>query len=162
MNVPQLAPAPPKRRRPGPVPLLAGLAVAAVVAVVVTFLVGSPLVAPAAAVPPPPTSDAEPYAREFATELEGDVRTPLPTPETFSHGVNIDGCDRNYGVRGECVPFNFPSGVGDSAQDRCAYLLLQRFGPLEVAGEDRQGLAPADGPVADSGNPYACPEELGT
>lgn len=108
----------------------------------------------------PPTSDADPYIRDFANDLSGEVHSPLPTPETFSHGPNIDGCDRGYGVRGECVPYNFPSGVADTPEAKCAWLASHQFRALEVPGEDRHGLVPPDGPQAPSGNPYACPNDL--
>jgi hypothetical protein len=152
-------PPPPPRSRRGPLVLAIGglVAVAAVVGLVLGFGPGTSTSQAA-----PPTSDAQPYVREFARNLSGEVRNPLPTPEVFSYGPTVDGCDHNYGVRGECVPYNFPPQVPETVAGKCAYLASHKFRSLEVAGTDRQHLAPAGGPKAPSGNPYACPRELPT
>jgi hypothetical protein len=142
------------RHRPWVLSLLAGVGVAVLGGYAFGLLGPEP--APVVA----PTSDAKPYIREYAQELEGKVRQPLPTPQTFSHGANLDGCDRSYGVDNVCVPFNFPNGVGTTPAAKCAWLKQQGFGPLEVPGKDRQNLVPAGGPKAPSGNPYACPDQL--
>lgn len=153
--------APPADRSPHRRAMLKiGAAVAALVSLVVVLVVvlmGGGSRPPAAG---PPTSDAAPYVRDFANQLSGAVRTPLAQPETFSHGPNIDGCDHAYGVRGECVPYNFPSGVGNTRVAKCAWLASHRFQALEVPGKDRHGLVPSGGPRAPSGNPYACPDVL--
>ncbi len=113
--------------------------------------------------PAPPTSDAQPFIRrDFANDLQGEVHTKLAEPEVFQYSVPIDGCDRNYGVRGECVPYNFPPQVANNPADKCAYLAKHEFKSLELVGTDRHKLVPAGGPVAPSGNPYACPAELPT
>lgn len=101
-------------------------------------------------------------AESFASELTGEVHEPLPAPETYTHGANIGGCDNNYGLGRECVPVNFPPGVQPASGAKCAWLREQGFGPLEVSGVDAQGLVPAGGPRAPSGNSYACPKDLGT
>ncbi len=111
----------------------------------------------------PPTSDAQPYLRrDFANDLEGEVRTKLPRPEVYTHAVPIDGCDRNYGVKGECVPYNFPPKIAETPAAKCAYLASNKFSNLDLVGEDRHDLVPAGAPVSPRGNPYACPAELPT
>lgn len=147
-------PPPPRRTKVTIAAALAGLA-AVLVVVVVAVLSGG-----GTAAQPPPTSDADPYIRDFANKLSGEVHTPLPTPEIFTHGPNVDGCDHAYGVRGECVPYNFPSGVGPTPAAKCAWLASHGFRALEVPGKDRHGLVPSGGPRAPSGNPYACPDVL--
>jgi hypothetical protein len=151
-------PTPPKRRRG---PWIAGTAMALVAAGLTTFFALGPRSAePAAAAPP--TSDAQPYVRDFANQLSGDVKQPLPSAEPYSYGPTVDGCDHDYGVRGECVPYNFPPGVANTPAAKCAWLATQKFRNLEVPGQDRHKLVPAGGPKAAGGNPYACPAELPT
>ena len=142
--------------------IAAGAVVGVIGVLVATVLLWSGTASSEQPKPPPPTSDAQPYAQSgFADELEGEVREPLPTPEAFSLGPTVDGCDHGYGVNAECVPYNFPPGVGKTTDAKCAWLKQQGAGPLEVPGEDRHELVPADGPKAPSGNPYACPAQLG-
>jgi hypothetical protein len=165
MNQRTMVQPPPPPARPGSGRSVRGIAVGAVVGVVAVLI--AVLLWPGSAAseqpaPPPPTSDAEPYAQSgFANDLSGKTYAPLPAPETFSYGPTVDGCDHAYGTRAECVPYNFPPGVGKDVAAKCAWLERQGAGPLEVPGEDRQHLVPANGPKAPSGNPYACPKELG-
>jgi hypothetical protein len=117
---------------------------------------------PFGSAPPPPTSDAEPYVRDFANALEGEVNEPLDTPAPFSYGENVDGCDHGYGAPNVCVPYNFPPQVAKNPAAKCAYLASHKFKALEVTGEDRHKLAPEGGPRSPSGRPYACPDVLPT
>jgi hypothetical protein len=103
-----------------------------------------------------------PHIQLYATALQGEVHTPLPTPEVYSHGDNLGGCDLNYGTGRECLPYNFPPSVKDTVAAKCLWLKKQGFPPMVVARTDRQGLAPAGGPVSADGKPWACPAELGT
>jgi hypothetical protein len=150
-------PPPPRRATVKIVAVLAGL-VSLVVVVAVVLLWDSNLLGSGGQ--PVPTSDADPYVRDFANGLTGEVNTPLAEPEVFSYGVNVDGCDRAYGVRGECVPYNFPPRVAKTSTAKCNWLASHHFRALEVPGKDRHGLVPPGGPRAPSGNPYACPNEL--
>ena len=103
-----------------------------------------------------------PHIQLFATALQGEVHKPLPTPETFSHGPDINGCDVNYGNGRQCLPVNFPPEVRKTVAAKCAWLKKEGFGSIEVRGTDAQGLVPAGGPKAPDGFAYACPKELGT
>ncbi|MGH3932921.1 MAG: hypothetical protein ACRDTF_23435 [Pseudonocardiaceae bacterium] len=152
---PVTGPPPPRRATVTIAATLAGLA--AVLVLVVLVLVDADATPGAA---PAPTSDADPYVRDFANDLSGEVHQPLAVPETFSYGPTVDGCDHAYGVRGECVPYNFPPGVANTPSAKCAWLAAHQFRALEVPGVDRHGLVPAGGRRAASGNPYACPNEL--
>jgi hypothetical protein len=128
----------------------------------VVIAAGAVLVATGTGGSEPPRSDAAPAIQAFAQELEGEVHQPLPAPENASHGPRIGNCDYAYGVRGECVPYAYPPAVADTPAAKCAYLKSLGARALEVPGEDTQKLVPAGGPRAPSGNPYACPAELGT
>jgi hypothetical protein len=166
MNQRTMVQPPPPPQGPAGKRSFRGIAAGAVVGVIAVVAVialwpGSAASEPPA--PPPPTSDAQPYAQSgFAGGLTGKTYAPLATPETFSHGPTVDGCDRGYGVHGECVPWNFPPGVGKDTAAKCGWLKQQGARALEVPGEDRHKLVPAGGPKAPDGNPYACPKELGT
>lgn len=106
--------------------------------------------------------DPDPVVADYARELGGEVREPLPPgqPEEFEHGPSIGGCAVGYGLRGECVPYTFPRYVADTYAAKCAWLEAQGAGALEVPGEDRHRLVPRGAPVSPLGNPYACPEVL--
>ncbi len=139
-------------QRRGPALLVVALVVA------IGWMAVDGLAAPPSPPPPAaPTSDAVPYVRAFADDLQGTVLTPLPSPEPFSYGESVDGCDHDYGVAGECVPYNFPPQVVDGAAAKCAYLGAHHFHDLELVGTDRHGLAPPGGPLAPSGRRYVCP-----
>jgi hypothetical protein len=57
----------------------------------------------------------------------------------------VDGCDRNYGTRAQCVPLKYPQG----ATDPCDWLRARGFTGLKVAVKDPQKLDP-------DGNRTAC------
>ncbi|GIF08283.1 hypothetical protein [Actinoplanes siamensis] len=113
------------------------------------------------AAPAPPVSSATPVAS--ATPVtESAVRprahaAPAPFVQSFAGqpgrarikpgrspknpvkvAPTVDGCDRNYGTRAQCVPLNFPKGV----RDRCAWLKAHGFSRVKVVVEDRQKLDP--------------------
>jgi hypothetical protein len=58
-----------------------------------------------------------------------------PTPVTIPW--NEDGCDHDYGTANQCVPWTIP---GSTSQAKCAWLRSNGFGPLQVAGTNRQDL----------------------
>jgi hypothetical protein len=58
----------------------------------------------------------------------------------------VTGCDFDYGTAGQCVPWTVP---GASPQARCAWLRSNGFGPLRVAGTNRQNLT-------EDARGYAC------
>jgi hypothetical protein len=77
--------------------------------------------------------------------------TPAPTarPATPVLDWHVTGCDSDYGTAGQCVPWTIP---GSTSQAKCAWLRSHGFGPLPVAGTNRQGLAEnARGYVCASG-----------
>jgi hypothetical protein len=47
------------------------------------------------------------------------------------------GCDADYGTPNQCVPWTIPGSTGAA---RCAWLKSMGFGPLKVAGTNRQDL----------------------
>jgi hypothetical protein len=70
-----------------------------------------------------------------------------PTPVKI--GWNEDGCDHDYGSPNQCVPWTIP---GSTSQAKCAWLKSNGFGPLQVAGTNRQDLTEnAQGYVCASG-----------
>jgi hypothetical protein len=79
-----------------------------------------------------------------------DRRTPTPTPTVTVTAPVLDwhvtGCDSDYGTAGQCVPWTIP---GSSSRARCAWLRSNGFGPLPVAGTNRQGLM-------ENGRGYVC------
>lgn len=50
--------------------------------------------------------------------------------------ANVDGCDRNYGGKTQCIPMTFPP----DADDKCDWLTAHGFQHIAVVGSDRQGL----------------------
>jgi hypothetical protein len=65
-------------------------------------------------------------------------------PVTANHGAtvpqniqNIDGCDADYGLPGDCVPRTIP---GSTPQAKCAWLRSNGFVKLKVYGTNRQHL----------------------
>jgi hypothetical protein len=89
-----------------------------------------------------------PYVQTFAGQpgVRPLPRRPSPTAP-LKVPANVDGCDRSYGTRAQCVPWVFPPGV----TDKCAWLGERGYldPPLAVAGKDRQRLDP-------DGNGIAC------
>lgn len=50
----------------------------------------------------------------------------------------VDGCDRNYGTKAQCIPSSYPKGV----KDRCSWLKEHGFTGIEVVADDDQKLDP--------------------
>ncbi|WP_127506201.1 hypothetical protein [Actinoplanes solisilvae] len=107
------------------------------------------------ATPPvaPPVDTARPPASVAATAEAGGSPAPFVQPFAAQPGVkplparpsptaklsippNVDGCDRAYGTRTQCVPTTFPA----SAKDKCAWLLANGFTGLTVRAPDRHRL----------------------
>ncbi|WP_328472947.1 hypothetical protein OHA21_11230 [Actinoplanes sp. NBC_00393] len=126
-----------------------------------TWPLSVPVAVPAASsasTPPPTTGPAPaptgreatpaPFVHTFAGQpgVRPLPRKPSPTAP-LAVPANVDGCDRSYGTRAQCVPWVFPPGV----TDKCAWLAERGYldPPLAVAGQDRQKLDP-------DGNGIAC------
>lgn len=73
----------------------------------------------------------------FARELKGERKklSKIPRPPV-QVPVNVDGCDRNYGNAGQCIPAALPPGY----RDYCQYLVGHGFKQVKVRGFDRKGL----------------------
>jgi hypothetical protein len=62
---------------------------------------------------------------------------------------NEDGCDHDYGLAYQCVPWTVP---GSTAKAKCAWLESNGFGAIKVYGTNRQHLPEnAQGYVCASG-----------
>jgi hypothetical protein len=93
--------------------------------------------------PPSAAPSSGPSVTPQATALQGTVFTadpkavqtvePVPVPQGY------DGCDHDYGVITQCVPWRFPNGITE-VSDKCEWLRLNGFHDLAVVGLDRQGL----------------------
>lgn len=93
--------------------------------------------APARSTAPGSVRTPAPHIQPFAQQPGVARQKPSPSPiATYRVAPNIDGCDHNYGVAGQCIPWVFPSGTADG----CAWLREHDFGPLVVAGQDRLHL----------------------
>ncbi|WP_430783200.1 hypothetical protein [Actinoplanes sp. G11-F43] len=89
----------------------------------------------------PPTSTVAPFVPTFGGRSSASPLPRLPSPTAaLSMPVNVDGCDRSYGTRSQCVPWRFPPGVTDG----CGWLRERGFldTPLTVRGADRHRLDP--------------------
>jgi len=90
-----------------------------------------------------------PYIHDFARGLRDK---PLKNPSGPHHVAvawNVDGCDHDYGTVNQCVPWNIPAPAGQ----RCQWLKANGFGPLKVAGRDREHLdTNRDGIACDTGD----------
>jgi hypothetical protein len=85
--------------------------------------------------------------------FDNDLPTLTPTPTarlvTPVLDWHVTGCDSDYGTAGQCVPWTIP---GSTSRAKCAWLRSNGFGPLPVAGANRQALAEnAQGYVCGSG-----------
>jgi hypothetical protein len=90
-----------------------------------------------------------PHVLYVGNQASGKVVTSSDGTTTPRRTWNIDGCDHDYGAPDQCVPWAVP---GSTAQARCAWLRADGFGPLLVAGSNRQDLPET---VTD-GATYAC------
>jgi hypothetical protein len=90
--------------------------------------------APAAAATAVPAPGA--HVHDFASTPGAAKVKRVPVPRTASVTGGYDGCDRDYGRRGQCVPATLPTGVTDA----CAWLRDRDYLPLSVRGRDRLKL----------------------
>jgi hypothetical protein len=92
---------------------------------------------------------AAPHVQPFALRLGGrPALGPLARPSKVPVAPQIDGCDHDYGVNGQCVPWTFPPGVAATAAARCGWLAVHGMHGLKVRGTDRLGLDPRHRGVA--------------
>ncbi len=106
--------------------------------------------APHLAVPAKAAAErAAPYIHDWARGLRDK---PLKNPSGPRHVAvawNVDGCDHDYGAANQCVPWSIPAAAGQ----RCQWLKAHGFGPLKVAGRDRENLdTNNDGIACDAGD----------
>ena len=81
----------------------------------------------------------------FDNHRPAQGRPPRPAdPALDSH---VTGCDSDYGTAAQCVPWTIP---GSSPAAKCGWLRSNGFGPLRVAGTNRQDLT-------ENGRGYVCP-----
>ena len=79
-----------------------------------------------------------PYVPYFGGVPAGKTRVVKNKSDApIKEPVNIDGCDHNYGMPGQCVPWQIPAS---SPQAACAWLKANGFGVLKVYGTNRQNL----------------------
>ena len=71
--------------------------------------------------------------------FDNDLPTPTPTARPTAPVLDwhVTGCDSDDGTARQCVPWTIP---GSTSQAKCAWLRSNGFGPLRVAGTNRQGL----------------------
>ncbi|SDT69737.1 hypothetical protein [Actinoplanes derwentensis] len=114
----------------------------------------APVAVPAGATPRPTTTTTttapvttaphttpEPFVQTFTGRPAASPLPRLPSPTArLSMPVNVDGCDRSYGTRTQCVPWRFPPGVTDG----CTWLRERSFldAPLTARAPDRHHLDP--------------------
>jgi hypothetical protein len=86
---------------------------------------------------PNPHAAAAPFVQRFAAQP--GIR-PLPPRSSPTAKVRVpatvDGCDRNYGEKTQCIPLKFPP----DATDKCDWLAAHGFEHIRVVGTDRQKL----------------------
>lgn len=80
-----------------------------------------------------PSAARAPFIQRFA---EGSAAVAPPEQKSPAVPAFVDGCDRDYGTRAQCVPLSFPAGV----TDKCSWLAAHGFTGLTVAGRDVQRL----------------------
>jgi hypothetical protein len=108
-------------------------------------------VSTAAGAPPPgaPTASLPPLAgvttatpprphmiTNFANRLGPRRTAPPGRALTVPVRSDVDGCDRNYGTAGQCVPGTLPAGQTDV----CAYLAQRGIKGVRVSGTDVKRL----------------------
>lgn len=121
-----------------------GRTAAACVPLLAASLLGGSTMASASPAPTlvvsPPALRAGPAPHVLLFDNGLPTRTPTPTgrPATPVLDWHVTGCDSDYGTVGQCVPWTIP---GATSRAKCDWLRSQGFGPLPVAGANRQGLA---------------------
>ncbi|GID28195.1 hypothetical protein [Paractinoplanes brasiliensis] len=129
----------PPLTRPVPTPAPSVEAALPPEGVVVAATTAIPSAAPASTAATPAAPAPAPFVQSFAAQPGVKPLPALPSPTApLKVPANVDGCDRGYGTRTQCVPWTFPS----SATDKCAWLAAQGFTHLTVHGTDRHQLDP--------------------
>jgi hypothetical protein len=84
----------------------------------------------------PDQAAAGPHVHDFAAGPGAPTSKRASVPNTVSVSGGFDGCDRDYGTPGQCVPAKLPAGAAGA----CAWLRQHEYLPLSVRGEDRLKL----------------------
>ena len=86
---------------------------------------------------PSPHAAAAPFVQRFAAQPGVRPLPPRRSPmATVGVPANVDGCDRNYGERTQCIPVHFPP----DATNKCDWLKAHGFQRIRVVGTDSQRL----------------------
>ncbi|WP_436533650.1 hypothetical protein [Actinoplanes sp. HUAS TT8] len=86
-----------------------------------------------------------PFVQTFAAQPGRTRIRPGKSPKIpVKVAPTVDGCDRNYGTKAQCIPLNYPAGV----KDRCAWLKAHGFTGIKVVAKDRQNLDPDRNKIA--------------
>jgi hypothetical protein len=94
---------------------------------------------------PGPHGTPAPFTQTFAAQPGVTRQKPRRSPTTpVRVAPTVDGCDHNYGARGQCIPVTYPEGT----TSRCAWLHDHGFDAVKVVGADRQKLDPDKNGVA--------------
>jgi hypothetical protein len=94
---------------------------------------------------PKPHGTPAPFVQSFAAQPGRARIKPGRSPKTpVKVAPTVDGCDRNYGTKAQCIPSTFPQGV----TDRCAWLKAHGFTAVKVVVKDRQKLDPDNNKIA--------------
>jgi hypothetical protein len=136
------------RNRPGPAMAILAMVAGVAVAAGTTAAAARPdpsLPVPAQAASARPA----PHILDFARGLRGQ-RLSLPKgPHHVAVAWNVDGCDHDYGIASQCVPWTIPAPAGQG----CQWLAAHGFGSLKIRGRDRLGLdTNHDGIACDHGD----------
>jgi len=82
--------------------------------------------------------------------MSGQVVKVKPAKAGIKEPWNIDGCDHDYGLANQCVPWQIP---GSTSAAKCAWLESRGFQSVQVYGTNRQDLPEnAQGYVCASGS----------
>ncbi|GAA0806203.1 galactose oxidase early set domain-containing protein [Spirilliplanes yamanashiensis] len=96
------------------------------------------------------TPRAAPRVHDFAATPGARAAARVPVPKGAAVAGGFDGCDRDYGDPGQCVPRRLPAEVTDA----CAWLRERDYLPLTVRGRDALGLdRDRDGRACARGGP---------
>jgi hypothetical protein len=86
---------------------------------------------------PNPHAAAAPFVQRFAGQPGIGPLPPRSSPTAKVRvPATIDGCDRNYGEKTQCVPLKFPPDV----TDKCDWLTAHGFQHVRVVHTDSQRL----------------------
>ena len=88
-----------------------------------------------------------PFVQRFADQSGVKPLAPKKKTGPVEVAATVDGCDRNYGTKAQCIPLVFPG----KSPDKCGWLRDHGFREVKVAGRDRQRLdADRNGTACDS------------